>query len=77
MSAYRVVLLDCDLCGQVYDPGGGGVSATYARVRALARREVWRSWRAVDICPTHNALTMHEAVSAARRRTKRSQGDDH
>lgn len=73
MSAYRVTMLDCDLCGEVYDPGMYGVAARYADVRRMAAREAtdwryegktWRSWRNVDICPKHHELTTSQALDA-------------
>lgn len=72
MSAYRVTMLDCDLCGEVYDPGPNGVAASFAVVRRMASREetdwryegeTWRSWRSVDICPKHSELSIPQALN--------------
>lgn len=64
MSAYRVVLLDCDLCGEVLDLGPHAVAATYALVRRQAVAYGWRSWRNVDVCSNHDELTMPQVLDA-------------
>ena len=65
MSAFRVVLLDCDLCGEVCDLGGAAVGVTFAKVR---RPSGWRSWRDIDICPAHDDMTMPQALDAVDKR---------
>lgn len=53
MTAYRVTLLDCDVCGEVFDSGFWGVSATFAEVRTRARAVGWESRGGRDSCPRH------------------------
>lgn len=64
MSAYSVTLIDCDLCGAVFDAGPQAVREKRSVVRGYARSEGWRSWRTVDLCPTHDELTMPQALDA-------------
>ena len=87
MSAYRVTLLDCDLCGEVFDHGWQTIGASYAQTRRLAansyewtpdytRTAAWRSWRNVDICWKHDDLTMPQALAAVDARRSPEPADE-
>lgn len=77
MSAYRVTMLDCDLCGEVYDPGPEGIRARISDVRRMAAREsggwphqghAWRSSGSIDVCPKHWELSIEEVRAAVEAR---------
>lgn len=86
MSAYRVTLLDCDLCGEVFDAGPKAVGASIRDVRHLASRTFdcssdwstksgWRSHENIDICPKHVEMTMGEASLAVVQRYAAALGE--
>lgn len=57
MTAYRLVTLTCDVCGEISD---GGMDRTVAEARATAKAAGWKRNGRADECPRHHGYYWSE-----------------